>query len=247
MGRLREEVSPGGNGLSDLSQSLAEQGNDQLAIEPSSATLVVALGNMPDLCDRLEALEGQLYLPAQPVHFEDLFNARVGVGQCGEDEHLLGILAGNGTNGLTCLLFEREPALGAINRILTLADRADAASDPSLARLDPYRPSCEIPRLAQPGKPLQQRKRLAPLPVLVVGNGPPCCESRNVEAVLDVVVPKDQTIFHGDSPKPTSLITVRRLTPLFRLDGHAREEGTLFIGARGEVALNDLLKVAEIL
>jgi hypothetical protein len=52
--------------------------------------------------------------------------------------------------------------------------------------------------------------------------------------------------FHGDGPKPTVVVTVRRLTPLFRLNGDTREEGTLFVGAGGEVALNQLLELAEI-
>ena len=53
--------------------------------------------------------------------------------------------------------------LGPRDGVLTLADLAHTPGDPHVAGLDPYRPSSEIARLAQPGKPLQQWKWLASL------------------------------------------------------------------------------------
>lgn len=66
---------------------------------------------MPDLCDRLEALEGRFHLPAQPVGFEHLLDACVGGWAVGDDEHMLSVVAGDWANCLAPLLLDREPPL----------------------------------------------------------------------------------------------------------------------------------------
>ncbi len=64
-GRFRcPAVSPGGNSACVGDQLLHQQSHEQLAVEPSLGAFVVALGQMPELRQRFEALEDELDLPA---------------------------------------------------------------------------------------------------------------------------------------------------------------------------------------
>ena len=109
-------------------------GDEQFAIEPGSTALVIVFGNMSDLRDGLGAFEGQLHLPAEPVSFEDLIDTRLGVGQGGEDEDILGVSAGDCANCLTGLFLQGEPSLRSHDSVRALANRADAAFDPRRRR-----------------------------------------------------------------------------------------------------------------
>jgi hypothetical protein len=99
-GVLRQEVVPGGNGFSYAGQSLAEQGHEQFSIEPRATALIVVLGNVSDLRDGLETLEGQFDLPAEPVGFKYLLDACFGVGQGCENKNALS----RTSKGVNCYL-----------------------------------------------------------------------------------------------------------------------------------------------
>ena len=60
--RLRAGGSLRGRWFSNSDSSLAEQGDEQLAVEPRSTALIVVFRDVSDLLDELEALEGQLAL-----------------------------------------------------------------------------------------------------------------------------------------------------------------------------------------
>src|SRR5665213_3423737 len=117
------------------------------------------LGDVSDLRDGLEALEDQFYLPAQAVGFQHLTGGGIGFRQGGEQEHILRVFAGLwSVDRLALLLLAGKAALGLLDGLPALADSADPALYPYIARAYPYGPAGELACLAQAGKALEQRE-----------------------------------------------------------------------------------------
>ena len=68
--RRRQFVSPGGNGAGVVDQLVDQQCYEQFSVQPGAGAVVVALGQVAEPGQRLEALEDQLDLPAQAVPFD---------------------------------------------------------------------------------------------------------------------------------------------------------------------------------
>src|ERR1039457_3835632 len=66
------------------------EGEEEFSIEPCSAASLVVFRQVSQIGDGLEALEPQLDLPSQPVHFEDSFGAGLLHAEGSKYEHILG-------------------------------------------------------------------------------------------------------------------------------------------------------------
>ena len=90
--RVCHGASPGGNGAGVAHQLLRQQRHEELAVEPGAGAVVLALGQVAELRQRLEALEDELDLPADAVPVEHPAGVEVRLGEGGEQDHVAGEL-----------------------------------------------------------------------------------------------------------------------------------------------------------
>src|ERR1700732_3302754 len=67
----RERIAPGKKALGQGDQCLDQNGDQELALQPSLGTLRVDFFKMTERQQRLETLEGQFHLPSAAIDFED--------------------------------------------------------------------------------------------------------------------------------------------------------------------------------
>ena len=66
-----ERIAPGKKALGQGDQSLDQDGDQELALQPSLGALRINLFEMAEGEQRFESLEGQFDLPSATVHFKD--------------------------------------------------------------------------------------------------------------------------------------------------------------------------------
>jgi len=67
----RERVAPGKKALGQYDQRLDQDGDQELALQPSLGPLRINLFEMAEGKQRFEALEGQFHLPSATIDFKD--------------------------------------------------------------------------------------------------------------------------------------------------------------------------------
>src|SRR5947209_10403177 len=86
-----ERIAPGKKALGQGDQSLDQDGDQELALQPSLGALRINLFEMAEGEQRFEPLEGQFDLPSATVHFKDGRSRDVRT-KSGEHEDVLGRL-----------------------------------------------------------------------------------------------------------------------------------------------------------
>ena len=91
-GGSRSPGGSGGKGRGVAEGLLDQQGRQQFAVQPRLGADGVALRQMAQPGQRLEALEHELHLPAQAVPVQNGRRTELGFRERGEDDHVLGVL-----------------------------------------------------------------------------------------------------------------------------------------------------------
>lgn len=120
-------IAPRGKKTRFAERSLDEQCGEDFPLHPRPARGGLGFGNVPDLEQRFQALEGQFHLPAAAVKFEHAAQRHFRFRQRGEDDDELRVVEGL-LPDLCAILLRLSPRfdLGGAGLFGALADRAQS-------------------------------------------------------------------------------------------------------------------------